>query len=692
MRSILCYLATVLLIVDAADAQQHSVLYPQPEKIIYNQGRLPLQNLRLYIPAAAGKDVVFALHALQQFIKEKTGEDVKPGTAASATVQFSVKKEGYLPLPEALVNSLDRENSREYYSLEITAGKLTIHANTSTGLYYAVQTIRQLIQGTGKQAYLPSVKVEDKPALRYRGVMMDFAHGGQPTVAEIKKQIDFLAMWKTNQYYFYTENNIELAGYPTINYGAQYSKEAIKSIIAYGKDRHIDVIPFVAFYGHQHGLLHNEGYASLGIGKYGHEFDPRNPRVDELLKNWIKQITDLFPSPFIHVGFDETWETNRISEEVDSSIHSEALWLQHLNFVQQELKKYGKTVMAWTDMSNFYPDILKKFPKEVVPVVWEYHPDTAAINHFLNPVLAEKKAFFIQPAVSGWGHIYPSANYTFDNIDLCLQAGIADHTLGFINSVWTDAVEPFTRPSWMYMAYGCIAAWQGHVPDKKTFNERYAAIVYPAVAVDMQEAFAAIDSSMNHLEKCLGKNTQGMPRGTITESWLNPFNAYYLANTSKNIDDFRKARTFSETAEAKLLGALATCNKKDSSFIVSLLVSTRLINYSAARFIWAKTITDRWNEAIIGKKKNDFVVYDIAYPCHGLIIDMLDEVGNLKTDYASSWLTEYKPYRLNTITGRFDTEFAMWQKLLLKVMDFQIQSPADHLPTQTFEEIFKPDY
>ena len=269
---------------------------------------------------------------------------------------------------------------------------------------------------------------------------------------------------------------------------------------------------------------------------------------------------------------------------------------------------------------------------------------------------------------------------------------MANHTLGFIHSVWTDAVEPFIRPSWMYMAYGCIAAWQGTVPDKKMFSAQYASLVYPAAAENMQQAFAAIDSSQQYLEKCLGKNTQGMPRGTITESWLNPFSAYYLANTNAHFSDFKRSRNWSEAAQGLLLNALATADKKDSSFIVSLLVSARLMNYSAARFIWAKTITDRWNEAIIGKKKNDFVMYDIAYPCHGLIIDMLDEVGALKDDYSKAWLSENKPYRLNTITGRFDTEFALWQKLLLKVMDFRVQHPVNYVPAQTFEEIFKPDY
>ena len=626
MRKVLCYLLSALLTGTSSAAQAHNPLYPQPAAVEYRQGVLPLQQLRITIPTTAGADIVFALQTLQDIITAHTGG----GNAAArrTPVIYTVKQQGRL-LPEPPGQQIDSSNNREAYTLQVSASGLVINASTSTGLYYAVQTIRQLIQGTGKKAFLPAVHIQDKPALPYRGLMMDFAHGGLPAVAEVKKQLDFLARWKTNQYYFYTENSIELTGYPTINYLSKYTQAEIRAIIAYGRERHIDVIPFVAFYGHQHSLLHNEAYAPLGIGKYGHELDPRNPAVDQLLKNWIKQYTALFPSPFIHVGFDETWETNRIAQESDSTIHSEALWLQQLNFVQQELKKYGKTVMAWTDMSNYYPDIMKKFPAAVIPVIWEYRPDTAAINHFLNPVLAEKRPFFIQPAVSGWGHIYPAADYTYTNIDLCLKAGMANHTLGFIHSVWTDPVEPFIRPSWMYMAYGSIAAWQGTAPEKKSFSPNYAAIMYPEAAGSMQQAFAAIDTAQAYLEKCLGSNTQGMPRGTIEESWLNPFAPYYMANTSAHLNEFKAARKWSETAQGLLMEALLTANKNDSSFIASLLVSARLINYTAFRFIWANTIAGRWNDAVLVKKKNDFVHYDIAYPCHGLIIDVLDEIGSL---------------------------------------------------------------
>ena len=68
------------------------------------------------------------------------------------------------------------------------------------------------------------------------------------------------------------------------------------------------------FYGHLHELLRLEKYAGLGIGKYGHDLDPGDPGVQSFLKDWIKQYVDIFPSHFIHIGFDETWETERLKD------------------------------------------------------------------------------------------------------------------------------------------------------------------------------------------------------------------------------------------------------------------------------------------------------------------------------------------------------------------------------------------
>jgi len=650
---------TVVFIMLAATVGAQPALLPQPRHIQVGKGSLALASLRVVIPAGIGKEEAFALFQLKKL----------------------VGKGGEVPFSYVLTGKGDKE----YYQLSVKASGVRVVAHTAAGLFYAVQTLRQLAP------IAPKVEIEDQPALAYRGVMMDFAHGALLTTEEIKRQIDFLARWKVNQYYFYNEVSMAMKGYESLNIGAAYTQQQIKEIIDYGRLRQMDVVPFVAFYGHLHDLLKREKYASMGIGTYGEELDPRNPQVQAMLRDWIGQYAKLFTSPFVHVGFDETWETNRISQEVDSTVHSEQLWLQHLDFVQKEWKKYGKTVLAWTDMNNYYPDIMSRFPREAIPVIWEYSPDTSAIEHYLGPVLKEGRSFFIQNAVSGWGHIYPSATYTYDNMDLTLRAGMVHGTMGYITSVWTDAVEPFIRPSWLFMAYGCIGAWQGSAPERQHFMDRYCGIVYPRIAGEMKTALDSLAASIETLTGVLGKNTSNLPGGTIIESWSNPFSSYYLNNSRGHLTELKAVRRQSEEAEAQLMLALDKAGREDSVFIRTLLVSAQLVHYTASRFLWAVVICDRWNEAL-ERRKNDFVYYDIGYICHGYIQDMMDEGGELKNAYTTAWLSESQSYRLNTMLGRWAVEYGLWQKLLLKMLDYRIQHDKSFVATASFEETFNPNF
>jgi hexosaminidase len=258
--------------------------------------------------------------------------------------------------------------------------------------------------------------------------------------------------------------------------------------------------------------------------------------------------------------------------------------------------------------------------------------------------------------------------------------------------VWTDAVEPFIRPSWSFMAYGCIGAWQGASPDRRHFMDRYCGIVYPHMAGEMKAALDSLAVSIETLTAVLGKNTSNLPGGTIIESWSNPFLSYYLNNSRGHLAELKAVRRQSEEAEAQLVLALEKAPGEDRGFIRSLLVSAQLIHYTASRFLWAVVICDRWDEAMLGKKKNDFVYYDIGYICHGYIQDMMDEAGELKDAYAAAWLSESQPYRLNTMLARWNVENELWQKLLLKLLDYRIEHDPSFVATGSFEETFNPNF
>ena len=101
---------------------------------------------------------------------------------------------------------------------------------------------------------------------------------------------------------------IALDGLPPAAPGARLTKNDVREIVAYARTRHIDVVPCLELYGHLHDLFRREQYSGLADFPHGVEFNPADPKVQALIANWVQQYTELFPSPFVHVGFDETWQ------------------------------------------------------------------------------------------------------------------------------------------------------------------------------------------------------------------------------------------------------------------------------------------------------------------------------------------------------------------------------------------------
>ena len=198
----------------------------------------------------------------------------------------------------------------------------------------------------------------------------------------------------------------------------------------------------------------------------------------------------------------------------------------------------------------------------------------------------------------------------------------------------------------------------------------------------MNNAFNKLSESQSYFEKAEGHSH------TLTGMWADPFSETALKNTNTHVDDYKKARLSAELAEESLINALQS-KTSDSDIIKTLLVNSKILNYTATRFLWAKNIVDRWDNYISAKGKKDSWVmyYDIDYSAHGLLTDMQDYCTELKEEYSQAWLSENKPYRLGTMLGRFDSELSFWRSLYLKVRDFEDHNKIDTHPKK-FEELF----
>jgi hexosaminidase len=504
--------------------------------------------------------------------------------------------------------------------------------------------------------------------------LVDISHGPLPTEEEIKRQVDLLARFKGNQYYFYNEASIELEGYGLINPKGRYTQAQVRRIIAHARERHVDVVPCLELYGHLHDIFRLERFSDLAVFPHAGEFNPANPKVKELLSDWVEQFSLLFPSPFVHVGFDETWQIANLARQA-GGLSPAKLFVEQLRNVATGFQKHGKHVMAWSDVMVHYPESMAEMPPGIIAVPWTYDAEKT-YEPFIGPLEKNKVPYVVAPGVRCWGEIFPDFDLTYANIDAFLKAGRQGKALGVINTVWADESQLLMRQSWPGMAYGAVAAWQSAGVDHPGFLDAYARVTYPAVAATyVASALEKLNRAENHLQKVLGQET--MPA-----LWQDPLESAVLGNLEQHRDDLRQTRLLAEDAFDDLDKALSS--GADPLTLKSCLVGAQLLDYAGMKFLYALEIPERWQK--LGERPdserwwNEFEA-EVIEQNHGRIIDLMEMITELREDYRLAWLSEYTPYRLATQLGRWDGEFQYWRAIQEKLRAFsRIRKDGEPLP------------
>lgn len=646
-----------------ACAGGHSPLLPQPRQIRYGPGSLPLAGLTVRFASPPADEDRFTASELSSFLGTPVSET---GAAGPAIV---LKRSGPV---DALPMSGEKTgpDSREAYSIRVTPAGVEVEGRSSAALYYAAQTLRQLVEGNGRSAALPEVEIHDWPSLAYRGVMIDTSHGPLPKEDEVKRQLDFLARWKNNQYYLYSEASIELKGYPLLSPDAQFSQDEIRRLVAYGRQRHIDIVPCMEMYGHLHDLFRVERYSNLAILPHGTEFDPRKPEVAELLANWIDQVSDLFPSPFFHVGMDETHEAPALidtfifSEEklpagaVKNNIQPAALYMQQFQRVTELLRQHHKTPMVWDDMFSRYPEMIAKIPPGTILCPWGY--DRTVYQPYWKPFENSPLPRFISTGVSIWDQVSPNFDLSFDNIDSFLAAGRPHGVLGMINTLWTDDIGVLIRPAFAGMAYGAASAWQTGRVNRASFFSDYARIMYPAGADEVAAGLTAISRSEVALAKAVG----GQWEQTSPSYWDDPLTTAHLERAAKERENFRQCRLFAEDAQEHFARAMQA--GADASTLSDLALESRMLDYAGMKNLYAAEMADLWRD-MGAHPRSQKVEYwfstELSSHDHSRTQDLMDAAGDLQLAFRSAWLESYTPYRLGAIMGRWNAEVQYWWSL-----------------------------
>lgn len=300
-----------------------------------------------------------------------------------------------------------RDGRKEAYSINVSSDGILVQAVTPEGIYRATRTLLKSV-GTEKTSSVefPSAEVSDWPRFGYRGLMLDVSRHFSD-VEMVKRTIDMLALHQLNIFHWHLTDDqgwrIEIKSHPELTevgawrddtvvgrylggtdyptdgkrHGGFYTQEQIREIVAYAKERYIEIIPEIDLPGHTSAVL--AAYPQLGCEDKEYKVANRwgvirdvlcagNPASLDLFKDIMDEVCELFPGKYIHLGGDECvkerWKAcpkcQRKIKELglkDGNRYSKEDYLQSwfMGEVASFVQSKGKRVIGWDEILEGVP-------------------------------------------------------------------------------------------------------------------------------------------------------------------------------------------------------------------------------------------------------------------------------------------------------------------------------------------------
>jgi hexosaminidase len=402
----------------------------------------------------------------------------------------------------AIVFARSRGASTEGYSLTVTDRRITVSAADDAGLYYGGITLWQLVPADGSA--VDAVAIQDAPAFRWRGLMLDSARHFQ-SPAFVRQLIDWMALHKLNVLHWHLTDDqgwrLEIRKYPRLTelgawrtpagaaaardldpenrkprrYGGFYTQAEVRAIVAFAAARHVRIVPEIEMPGH--ALAAIVAYPEFGStarpplavgadwGIYPYLFDPE-PATFAFLEEVLGEVIELFPGPFIHVGGDEVVKDQwRNSPAVQARAQAlgitdpEALQVYFTQQIGRYLQRRGRRLIGWDEI--LHPGLAA----DAVVMSWRgLDGAQGAARNGHGTILAPWPTLYFDNRQGegsdeppGRGRVISLADvYAFDPQVPGLDARQRRHVLGLQGNLWTEHIR--TEERLAYMAFPRAAA------------------------------------------------------------------------------------------------------------------------------------------------------------------------------------------------------------------------------------------
>jgi hypothetical protein len=648
----------ILLCLLAADSMfaaggSNLKLLPAPREVEIQDGRLVIKpSIDILISRPEDR---FAAETLRDEIVERGGSKV-----AIESVSSSPKVDIHV-----LIGRLSDRNITKYletakikpdglgdqgYVVHVTAHGVLVAANTAQGVFYGVQTLRQLIRSEGKSFVIPALIIRDWPSMEWRGVSDDISRGPIPTLDYLKKQIRMLAEYKINLLGLNMENVFAFKTQLLVPPGdAALTVDEIRELVAYASKYFITLLPEQQTFGHMHQFLKYEVYSDVAETPHGHVLTPTNPKTYDFTRQIYGEIVPLFPGAFFHIGGDETFELG--TGQTKALAAQEGLgrvYLDHLQKLSALMQPYHKQLMFWGDIALKYPELISTLPKDMIAVPWDYDLKPSYESEII-PFRQAGLRVVVAPGASNWGQIWPDFDTAFANIHNFVRDGQKNGAIGVLTTNWNDDGESLLDMTWPALVYGASASWQAGETSADDFLGSYDWAFYRSEESIFQDVIANLDRPRAFLNSAkledVGNNL----------FWVDPFSQAESTRLKSALPVTHELRLGAEHAIESILENRSKARIHADTLDDMEFAGWRL-DFLGMKMQFVSEINGFYwdayqNQADATRVQHDF---DEIYDINGRLQSLRDQTTRLRRMYEAAWARENRHWWIDNVLARYD--------------------------------------
>ncbi len=545
----------------------------------------------------------------------------------------------------------------EGYMIDISDSKAIILANSFQGLFYGVQTFRQLISKEGNVVILPQVLIIDYPTFLFRGFTDDVSRGPLPIISFAKQMIRLLAEFKINAFTHYMElHTFKFPSHPDTVWQDYFTPEEINELVNYCSEYFIDYFPSIQSFGHSRIILSNPKYSHLAEFPGSSLLSPAISEVYDFLKDVYSDVCKIYKSKYFNINCDETWDLGKgRSKEICEKEGYGVVYLNHIVKLRNFLKEFNKITMFWGDMVLKYKEVLNKVPKDMIVLNWTYAARDSYEN-FLVPIWRRGLKQIICPGIQCWRRIFPDYIEAKINISNFARDACKYNAMGVLTTSWDDDGENLQSFNWYGILLAAEAGWCGKVEDD--FDER----------VDW--AFFRSNTRISYVVNLLAKCIHRKLIGYDDYFWINPYERVY--ELAKLAEEAKENLIYLKEA-SEILSSDRDKVRRNKSFLDYIDFAIRRLNHVARKFIFAYELI----MAIERRREIDKAYHDFVTTYEQLI----NEVDELEKLHRELWIRESKP---NSFEKFVLARYKAYRKMLRELVDIVRKLDLAKISVNTF--------